>query len=192
METHKPFHPPHIYQIHAVYFVTARTFDSQPILAGDDHKRLFRDLLQEAVRRYPVRLYAWAVLRDHYHLLLLIREGGNIGAFIRAVNGPTSRRLNELDGLAGRRVWRNYWDRFPRNEAEFWAYFNYIHVQPVKHGEIAPGDGDIHALLRTYEFSSYDYYLRRYGEEWLTDVWTRFPIPDYLMAWDERQSEGPR
>jgi len=132
-------------------------------------------------------LYTWAALRDHYHLLLLVKEGGNIGDFIRSVNGPTSRHLNELDSRVGRRVWRNYWDRFPRNEAEFWAYFNYTHIQPIKHGEVAQGDAeDIHAVLRTYEFTSYQYYLRKYGEEWLTDVWTRYPIPDYLMMWDEQ------
>jgi hypothetical protein len=41
-------------------------------------------------------------------------------------------------------------------------------------------------VLRTYEFTSYQYYLRKYGEEWLTDVWARYPIPDYLMMWDEQ------
>ena len=184
---YKPFHPPHIYKSNTTYFITACTFDNRPILASDTHKRLFRELLKEAVQKGPVQLYAWAVLRNHYHLLLLVKEGGNIGNFIRSVNGPTSRRLNELDGCVGRRVWRNYWDRFPRNEAEFWAYFNYIHIQPIKHREVVPGDAeDIHAVLRTYEFSSYQYYLREYGKEWLTDVWTSHPIPDYLMMWDEQ------
>jgi REP element-mobilizing transposase RayT len=184
---YKPFHPPHIYKDNAVYFITACTFDNKPILATDAHKRLFRDLLKEIVQSSLVRLYTWAILRGHYHLLLLVKEGGNIGKFIWRVNGSTSRRLNELDNCAGRRVWRNYWDRFPRNEAEFWAYFNYIHIQPIKHREVVLGDaGDIHAVLRTCEFSSYQYYLREYGEEWLTDVWARYPIPDYLMAWDEQ------
>jgi putative transposase len=184
---HKPFRPPHIYKDNAIYFITACTFDRKPVLVADAHKRLFRDLLKEAVQSSPVRLYTWAVLRDHYHLLLLVKEGGNIGNFIRRVNGSTSRRLNELDCCSGRRVWRNYWDRFPRNEAEFWAYFNYTHVQPIKHGEVVLGEaGDIHAALRAYEFSSYHYYLREYGEEWLTDVWARYPIPDYLMMWDEQ------
>jgi len=184
--THKPFHPPHIYVDNAVYFITVCTFDRKPILATDTHKRLFRDLLKEAVLDNLVRLYTWAALRDHYHLLL-VKEGGNIGNFIRSVNGPASKYLNELDSRVGRRVWRNYWDRFPRNEAEFWAYFNYTHIQPIKHGEVAQGDAeDIHVVLRTYEFTSYQYYLRKYGEEWLTDVWARYPIPDYLMTWDEQ------
>ncbi len=189
MTSKKPFHPPHIYESNAVYFVTASTFDHAPILSTDAHKRLFRDLLENAVRNSPVRLYAWAVMRTHYHLLLLVKAGGNIGSFIRSVNGPTSKRLNEMDDCTGRRVWRNYWDRFPRNESDFWAYFNYIHIQPIKHREIALGDAqDIHAALRSYEFSSYHYYLREYGEEWLTDVWARFPISDYLMTGDELET----
>lgn len=73
VKTNKPFHPPHVYESDAIYFITACTFDNRPILASDEHKRLFCGLLQEAVRRRPVRLYAWAVLRDHYHLLLLKR-----------------------------------------------------------------------------------------------------------------------
>jgi len=199
------FHPPHIYRCNAVYFITASTFNNEPVLAMDTHKRLFRDLLKEAVQQHPIRLYAWAVLRDHYHLLLLVKEGGDIGRFIRSVNGSTSRRLNQLDGCQGRRVWRNYWDRFPRDEGDFWRFFNYIHIQPIKHSEVAlagreaggfPIEAglpvlldyglDIHTVLRRYEFSSYPFYLRRYGEEWLTDIWTRYPVSDHLMAWDEK------
>ena len=188
---YKPFHPPHIYKDNEVYFITASTFDHRPILATDAHKRLFCDLLEDAVRSNPVRLYSWAVLRDHYHLLLLVKDGGNIGDFIRRVHGPTARWLNKLDSSLGRRVWCNYWDRFPRNESDFWGYFNYIHIQPIKHAEVVPGDAEgIHAVLRPYEFSSYRYYLREYGEEWLADVWASYPVPDYLMMWDE-QSASP-
>jgi len=89
-------------------------------------------------------------------------------------------RVNKLDRAAGRRVWYQYWDRFPRTEAEFWTYFNYIHQNPIKH-EYVPKLEDVHQTLVQYAFSSYHYYLCEYGEAFLTDVWQRYPPADYLQ-----------
>ena len=197
---YKPFHPPHFYIDQATYFVSARTFNNVPVLASDAHKRLFRELLREKIKAIGVRLFAWVILSDHYHLLFYVDEGVKIGRFLKHLHGASSRRLNELDKQRGRRVWRNYWDRCPRDEKEFWAYFNYIHINPIKH-RVVPTDGpsfqsladsaltnDIHALLQSYEFSSYHYYWRRYGEEWFNDLWEAYPIPDYLRMWDEQDA----
>jgi len=89
-------------------------------------------------------------------------------------------RVNKLDRAAGRRVWYQYWDRFPRTEAEFWTYFNYIHQNPIKH-EYVPKLEDVHQTLVQYAFSSYHYYLCEYGEAFLTDVWQQYPPADYLQ-----------
>jgi REP element-mobilizing transposase RayT len=158
---------------------------------------MVRDVLKAATRKYDVRLYAWVLLANHYHLLL--KTGSlPIYKFIKRLHGESAVRLSKLDDAPGRKVWYQYWDRFPRNKRDFWAYFNYIHINPMKHGyvRVLPDDVlvvegrcaqivperalDVHRCLAQYPHSSYHYYRRVYGEAFLTDAWMRYPIPDYF------------
>jgi putative transposase len=193
----REFHPPHIYEDNAVYFITASTVHQQRLLDTDDKRVLVRDVLKEAIQQYGIRLYAWVILADHYHLLLKTSDVAPIYKFIKRLHGDSAIQLNKLDHKPGRKVWYQYWDRFPRSERGFWAYFNYIHLNPIKHNYVRVSDGvlvvegkqvkiasgdalDVHRCLAQYPHSSYHYYLREYGEEFLTDAWMRYPIPDHL------------
>ena len=193
----REFHPPHIYEDNACYFITASVVHHQKLLDTDAKRTVVRDVLKKAVREYDIRLYAWVFLADHYHLLL--KTGSlPIYKFIKRLHGESAVRFNKLDDVAGRKVWYQYWDRFPRNERDFWAYFNYIHINPVKHGyvqalsdDILVVEGkqvqivpervwDVHQCLAQYPHSSYHYYRRVYGESFLADAWMCYPIPGYF------------
>ncbi len=39
-----------------------------------------------------------------------------------------------MDGLEGRQVWHNYWDKLLTYEKSYLARVNYVHQNPVKHG----------------------------------------------------------
>jgi putative transposase len=193
----REFHPPHIYEDNTCYFISAGIVCRQRLLDTDAKRILVRDILKEAIKQYGIRLYAWVILANHYHLLLKTADVAPIYKFIKRLHGDSAIRLNKLDNMPGRKVWYQYWDRFPRNERDFWAYFNYIHINPVKHGYVRVSDGvlvvegkhekvvpghvvDVHQCLAQYPHSSYHHYWREYGEEFLSDAWMRYPIPDYL------------
>jgi putative transposase len=193
----REFHPPHIYTDNACYFLTARIAGKQWILDTDAKRALVRDVLREAILQHDIRLYAWVILADHYHLLLRTSEVAPLHKFVKRLHGQSAILLNKQDATPGRRVWYQYWDRFPRNERDFWGYFNYIHINPLKHGYVrvpngvpmtkggasglAPGHvPDVHQCLVQYPHSSYHFYVREYGVEFLTDAWMRYPIPDYF------------
>lgn len=195
--TKREFHPPHIYTDNACYFLTARIARQQRILSTDTNRTLLRDVLKEAVSREGIRLYAWVILADHYHLLLKTGEAAPLHKFVKRLHSQSAILLNKQDATPGRKVWYQYWDRFPRNERDFWSYFNYIHINPIKHGYVQVPDGillaqdqalalapahvpDVHQCLAQYPHSSYHFYLREHGAEFLTDAWLRHPIPDYF------------
>jgi putative transposase len=190
------FHPPHIYEQDTCYFITASTIRHALRFNTDARRLLLRDMLKESIGACGIRLYAWVILSDHYHLLLRTGSSIPVHRLIKRLHGSSAIGLNKLDNTPGRKVWYQYWDRCPRNEDEFWAYFNYIHVNPIKHGyvrlargwlaaegdviRIGPDDAlDVHECLQSYPHSSYHYYLRTYGAEFLTDALVRYPIPDY-------------
>jgi len=75
-----------------------------------------------------------------------------------------------------------------------YSIFNYIHINPLKHGlltlpslRVDKENGvyvistaelpDLHSLLLTYEFSSYPFYTRKLGLEGITNVWLDYPVP---------------
>jgi putative transposase len=191
------FHPPHIYKDNACYFVTASIVHGRRLLKTDAKRALVRDVLRKAIKQYGIRLYAWVILANHYHLLLGTSDVAPIYKFIKRLHGDSAVQLNKLDNTPGRKIWYQYWDRFPRNERDFWAYYNYIHINPIKHGYVRILDDalvvegkrvkvvteytlDVHQCLAQYPYSSYHYYRRQYGKEFLTDAWMRYPIPDYF------------
>lgn len=64
------FHPPHTYENNAIYFITASIVHRQRLLDTDAKREVVRDVLKAAIEKYGVRLYAWVILANHYHLLL--------------------------------------------------------------------------------------------------------------------------
>jgi putative transposase len=182
--TRQPHRPPHLYVAGATYFITGSTYHKRWLFKTDAQKSLLRNVLKDTIVRYDVSLYAWVILSNHHHLLFKVpSEERAVVRFVKAFHGASAIELNKLDNTPGRQVWYQYRDRFPRSEAEFWSYFNYIHQNPVKHGYVEKL-GDIHQTLAQYPFSSYAYYLRQYGEEFLTDVWERYPVIDHLEGDD--------
>lgn len=68
-------------------------------------------------------------------------------------------------------VWYQYLETVIRSEADFYRHLNYIHQNPVKHGYTKD--------MEKYQFSSYQYYLKEKGKEWLADCFREYPIVDF-------------
>lgn len=167
-------HPPHLHIDNAWYIITASTLRHAPLLASDAAKAYFRDKLRELTEHYGITLRAWVLLDDHFHLLLYMQHGEELPRFIARLHGATSRYINLHDGITGRQVWHNYWDSCIRGERDMWMRFNYIHYNPVKHGYVQS--------MAEWPFSSYGYYLRTKGTDWLDDCWSRYPAVDLISG----------
>ena len=190
----KPYHPPHYYDDNRFYFITARTFNRHKIWQSDAAKDVFVTQLQAATRHHGISLTAWAILHEHHHLLLYADKRSQLVPFIRRLHSTSAIQINRRDHTPGRKVWYNYWDYCPRDDRDFYRVFNYIHIQPIKHGILpmpgglssnsdgtyvtsAGGMPELHELLTRYEFASYRYYARKHGTEAMSNVWLDYPIP---------------
>jgi putative transposase len=169
-------HPPHVYLDDTWYIISASTLNHAPLLHSEQAKAWTRDKLKTLIAEFGIRLLAWVILDDHYHLLLRMHHGHDLPHFTGRLHGSVSRQINIWDAVTGHQVWHNYWDTCVRDEPGLWTRFNYIHQNPVKHGYVRK--------VEDWPFSSYDYYLRTKGQEWLTDCWARCPVVDYLEGDD--------
>ena len=104
---------------------------------------LLRQVVAKVKGRYPFIIPAWVVLPDHIHCVIelpsddqnfplrwrLIKQG-----FSKAL--PTHEYRSDVRINRGERgIWqRRYWEHLIRDEADFHAHLDYVHINPLKHG----------------------------------------------------------
>lgn len=104
------------------------------------------DVLRQAVARtradHPFVIHAWVVLPDHLHCVIELPAGDTDfslrwrlikARFSRAI--PNTQWRNAARQRRGERaIWqRRFWEHLIRDQADFNAHMDYVHINPVKH-----------------------------------------------------------
>src|SRR5438105_2425832 len=66
-----------------VYHVLNRAVARLPLFQKDEDYRAFERVLREALEEHPTRLLAYAVMPNHWHLVLWPQKSGELTAFVR-------------------------------------------------------------------------------------------------------------
>lgn len=174
--SYKEYHPPHLYFDQAIYFITCRTVNKEKFFVSNTQKNILYSCLKTGLLEFKIPVYAFALLDNHYHLLLKIKRAEDLPLFIKHINGKSSFELNKSENKQGRKIWYQYFDHCIRDETDFWKHFNYIHQNPVKHGlcKNLPEVFD-------YPFSSAKSWSKIKGEEWLNSCFEFYPIVDFII-----------
>jgi len=114
------------------YHVVSRGNNKQPIFDAD-LRALFLLQLARITRRFGLKVVAWALMTNHFHLVLRLAEGGlsegmhelNTG-FARASNA----RFGRINHCLGRRFWSVHID----TESHLLATIRYVMWNPVRAG----------------------------------------------------------
>lgn len=174
-----PLHsPPHLFREEGYYLLTAAIYEHLPLLAASSRCSAFEAQLLESLAAAEITVFSWAVLPNHYHLLVYARDFESISRTLNLIHGRSSRQWNLEDGMTGKRkVWYSFYDQAIRNERHFETAINYIHYNPVKHGWTDD----------PYEWpwSSLENYLDSIGREGLREQWKRFPPGRFGEGWDD-------
>ena len=171
----KKHQPIHLYFDNQIYFVTSHVYKNSLFLRKD-HKILLHQKISLFLKEFGFKLYAYAILDDHYHLLIHSSMGKKLAKAIGKIHAGFFFEVNTLEDKRGRRIWQNYWDRCIRDEKDFWTHFNYIHHNPVKHG--------LTTSMKEYEYSSHKSWIRKKGEEWIMSLFEQYPIIDFTVSED--------
>jgi len=105
------------------------------------------DVLRQTVRavrqRHPFKIHGWVVLPDHLHCVIeLPPEDADFATRWRLIKMGFSKAIPRDEKLSAVRVrrgergiWqRRFWEHLIRDEADFHAHMDYVHINPVKHG----------------------------------------------------------
>ena len=125
------------------YFFTVNLLQRQDNDLLTRHVDILRETVTSVRQRHPFVIHGWVVLPDHPHCVIelptndadfatrwrLIKMG-----FSKALP-PTERRSSVRLKRGERGIWqRRFWEHLIRDEADFRAHMDYVHINPVKHG----------------------------------------------------------
>lgn len=156
------------------YFFTVNALQRE----GNDLLTRHIDLLREAVREvraaHPFIIHGWVVLPDHLHCVLELPPGdADFALRWRLIKMGFSKRLPAVERRSAvrrargeRGLWqRRFWEHLIRDEADFAAHMDYVHINPVKHGYAAgPGEWPYSTFHRLVEAGIYP-------ADWAGSVW---------------------
>ncbi len=115
--------------------VTTGTLHKEHILVDAERLHLVQSALLSLARKYQWDLEAWAVFSNHYHFVgHTFSTPTRLRQFLTELHANTARDVNRLDGVPGRQVWHNFWDKQLTFEKSYLARLNYVHQNAVKHG----------------------------------------------------------
>ncbi len=84
-----------------VYHVLNRAVARNRIFAKNRDYETLEEVLVEAKHRVPMRLLAWAVLPNHWHIVLWPRGDGDLSEFMRWMTVTHTQRWHAAHGTAG-------------------------------------------------------------------------------------------
>ncbi len=104
---------------------------------------LLRAVVNSVRQRHPFRIHSWVVLPEHLHCVIeLPPDDADYATRWRLIKTEFSKALPHAERLSAVRVrrgergiWqRRYWEHAIRDERDYQAHMDYVHINPVKHG----------------------------------------------------------
>ena len=124
------------------YFFTVNLHDRNSNLLTR-HIDLLRHAIHQVRQQRPFHIDAWVVLPDHMHCIwTLPPDDTNYSSRWREIKKcfskalPSTEQRSQVHIARGERgIWqRRFWEHTLRDEDDYAAHIDYIHVNPLKHG----------------------------------------------------------
>ena len=152
----------------AWHHVMNRGQGKRQIFLTENDRISFLNLIGDASEMFSLKVYAYSLMDNHYHLLIHT-PSGNLGRAMRHINGVYTQRFNYFHGSDGSLFRGRYKARIVESEEYLLELVRYIHLNPVKGGLTNhPGE---------HRWTSHSAYIReKYRPKWLStaEVLDRF------------------
>ena len=154
------------------YFFTVNLLERRSSLLTE-HIDAFREAVRQVRARKPFHIDAWVVLPDHMHCVWTLPPGDADYsgrwkaikiAFAKSL--PKTERLSAARARKGERgIWqRRFWEHTIRNDEDYAAHVDYVHINPFKHGLVQ--------RVSDWPYSSFHRFVQAgmYPQDWVGEV----------------------
>jgi REP element-mobilizing transposase RayT len=125
----------------AWHHVMNRAARRKAVFRTDSDRALFLDTLGDTALRFDLEVHAYALMPNHYHLLLRSVRG-NLSRAMRHFNGVFTQRLNIANGWDGPLFRGRFASRLIHDETYLSYVLAYIHLNPLKANLVTRLDSD--------------------------------------------------
>ncbi len=138
----------------ALYHVTNRGNERKAIFKNDDDRLKFLEILAESLATYSVKAFSFALMPNHFHLLVETPLG-NLSEFMRHFNITYTSYFNRMHRRVGHLYQGRYKSVLVDSDEYLVMVSCYIHLNPVKVGKAKrlPVAEQLQ-ILRQYNWSS--------------------------------------
>lgn len=106
--------PPRADEAGAIYHALNRGNSRAPIFHKDADFEAFEQILSEGLARFEIRLFAYQLLPNHWHMVLRPLKNGEMSRFLRWVSGTHTMRYHAHYHTAGQgHVYQGRYKSFP-------------------------------------------------------------------------------
>jgi putative transposase len=173
--------PLRIHYPDAWYHVMNRGRRREKVFKGKKDYDTFTDLLKELVEDYKVRVAAYCLMPNHYHLLVQTPEA-NISRAMRHLNGVYTQRFNKMNHGDGQLFRGRFKSILVDADTYLLELVRYIHRNPLESGIVD--------TINEYPWSSHKAYLSEAAKwDWLHK---RYILSLFSMNRGERIREYKR
>ncbi len=108
-----------------------------------EHIDALRNAVAKVKKTHPFTIHAWVVLPEYMHCVIELPSGDAdfktrwmlikllFSKAVPKIEYRSATRINRRE----RGIWqRRYWEHLIKNEADYAAHVDYVHINPVKHG----------------------------------------------------------
>jgi len=117
----------------AYHHVMSRGLRGEFIFFGKKTKEYFLNLLRESVKKYRIRLLAYTILDNHYHLILQ-NSSGRLSDFMRYLNGTYAIYYRKQHGGIGYVFQNRFLSTLIQKENYLTTAIIYVLLNPVRAG----------------------------------------------------------
>ena len=117
----------------AYHHVYGRGIEKRPIFHDDLDRRIFIERLGSNLAKWHLRCIAWALMPNHFHLLL-ISDFGDLPYLMRCLLTGYSVYFNEHQKRVGHLFQNRYKSRVILKESYLREVIRYIHLNPIRSG----------------------------------------------------------
>ena len=159
----------------AWYHVMNRGRRGESVFLDKNDYAMFVELLKEVVDMYKVRVAAYCLIANHYHLLIQT-PGGDLARCMRHLNGIYTQRFNRAHHCDGQLFRGRYKCILVDADSYLLELVRYIHRNPLKAGQAKK--------LSDYQWSSHKGYLSN------AKKWNWLHKSFILSLFDRERREG--
>jgi putative transposase len=113
------------------HHVTQRGNRRQPVFFGPDDYAAYRTLLAEGCRAAGVAIWAYCLMPNHVHLILVPSDPDGLRAALGEAHRRYTRHVNLREGWRGY-LWQGRFASFPMDETHLLACARYVELNPVR------------------------------------------------------------